>query len=105
METDFTPLWKLLIIFTFALSLTCFISIVISELPKYEYYTKKITLDDSNDFSIVDGKIIDYICDEGVYFQNYGDSYYASTWYGDHNVKLEYRGSSGECIIKIRRRI
>jgi len=92
--------WKILIVLTFIISLICLGILVQNKLPKYEYYTKIIILDDTNVFEYLDGKLVDYLCDEGVYFDNHRISYYAST--SDLDVPIEFKGS---CMIKVRRRI
>ena len=91
------------------ISLSCLILILKPEPPKpieYEYETLHIELNNTNDFSNVNGEIIDYLCDENVAFTNYGDSYYASTIEipDSYYEEWTYRGY-GECMIKIKREI
>jgi len=99
--------WKTLIVLTFIISLICLGILVQNKLPKYEYYTKVIILDNDLIIENSDGKIVDYLCDEGVYtYEFFGDNRVAfSTWEGDSDVKPEYKGMKGQCMIKIRRRI
>lgn len=97
--------WKGLIVLTFLISASCLIILIIPEplVPlEYEYETLIVTLNDSNDFTKVNGEIIDYICDENVEFTNHGDAYYASTV--EIGYSFTYRGF-GQCMIKIRREI
>ncbi len=58
-------------------------------------------MDNTNDFSYVDGKVVDYLCDEGVIFNNHRYSYYASTWEGTKGID---KGFNGKCMIKIQTR-
>ena len=101
--------WKILITLTFIISLICLYILVqpnLPNLPNYEYKTKLIELHNTNDYSFVDGRIVNYVCDEGVIFHNRKTSYYASTWSEDSNrneVEPKYRGMAGRCMIKIRK--
>lgn len=100
--------WKYFIVLTFIISLSCLTILCIGFIPlppEYEYETLHIELNNTNDFTDIDGEIIDYICDENVEFSNHGDAYYASTITTGtrlDNSDWEYRGY-GECMIKIRR--
>ena len=98
--------WKVLIVLTFIISLVSLSMVVYNELPNYEYYTRIITLENTNTIEYFDGRIVDYLCDEGVYANTHGsDSIYFSTWEGTDEVKLKYKGMTGSCMIKVRRRI
>jgi len=97
--------WKTLIVLTFIISLICLGILVQNEFFKYEYYTKIITLENDNIIEYFDGKIVDYLCDEGVVTNVYKTQgyFYASTWEGTYKVKP--KGMNGQCMIKVRRRI
>ena len=97
--------WKVLIILTFISSVFCFgllwqNRILNTEVIEYETIIDIIELNNNNVFTEINGKIIDYLCSEGVYFANYENSYYASTWENDWNVEEKYRGGNGICLIK-----
>ena len=72
---------------------------------EYKYSTILIKLNSTNDFSYVDGEIVDYTCDENVYFDEFGNKYYASTWEEDSRLEDKYKGTYGECFIKIRKKL
>ncbi len=103
--------WKLLIVLTFIISLSCLY--ILSDrkeiLPKYKYRTIIIELDNSNTLEYFKGKIVKYVCDEGVYFNKYDwgkeGGYYASTWYRDGKRDPKLGGMKGKCMIKIREKI
>lgn len=105
-EKPINQLWKILMLFTFIVSLFCLYLLIQPKLPKYEYETRLINLNDDN--IIINENIVDYICDEGVavsqsiLIKNY---FYASTWRGDNNVKPQYQGMNGKCFLKIKKRI
>ena len=97
--------WKVLILLTFIISLVCLILLLKPEPIEYEYEILHIKLNNTNDFSYVNGEVIDYLCDENVGFTNHGDAYYASTievGFRYDKSDWEYRGY-GECMIKIKR--
>ena len=99
--------WKTLILLTFIISLICLGFLIDNNLPEYEYETKIITLANTNIIERYDGRIVNHICDEGVEFNDnrYFKNFYASTWEGTKGVKEKYKGMTGTCMIKIRRRI
>ena len=98
--------WKILIVLTFFISISCLV-ILLNEskvIPEYEYETLIIELNNTNK-AIQDGVIVDYLCDEGVHvwisqLHKYG---YFSTWDKDHRIKEEFKGINGKCMIKIRK--
>jgi len=99
--------WKTIIVLTFIISLICLGILVQNKFPKYEYYTKIIAIKNNIIIENPDGKIVDYLCDEGVHvYEFFGDNRVAfSTWDGDSDVKPKYKGMTGSCMIKVRRRI
>ena len=93
--------WKILIVATFILSLISICIIINEKLPKYEYEIRNIKLNNSNT-GLIDGKVVDYICDDNVEVSKSTISYnwfYASTW-EDGKVPHSY----GECKIKVKMR-
>jgi len=91
--------WKGIILATFIISIFCLALLIKPQLPSYSYTTKLIILDNTNTVNI-DGKVVDYICDENVYVSRLTISYghfYASTW-RDGKVPHSY----GECFVKIK---
>lgn len=91
--------WKTLIVLTFIISIICLFLLIgrCNVSPQYKYETKLVELDNTNDFSYVNGKVVDYLCDESVTFNNHGDAYYAST-----SARVGDSGEFGRCLIKIR---
>ena len=95
--------WKVLIMLTFIISLSCLGILVKNKLPRYEYKTQIIKLDNSN--YLIYERVEDYLCDEGVETYNSGRYFYASTWEKSDSVKPQYKGMSGQCMIKIKYKV
>jgi len=85
MKNDKLTKWKIMILLSLILSLICFgigIITISEKIPEYEHYFKYIHLENSN--TILNLKVINYICTEGVHVNNIQSngvhSFYASTW-------------------------
>ena len=97
--------WRdLILIFTFIFTFIILMILIGSSLPKYEYRTQAISLNNSNFGEHI--WVTDYLCDDGILVRNlptipflHPEPYfYASAW-------IDADVHEGKCIIKIKEKI